>query len=266
VQNEALPAYCDRQGLQLMAKNLPQLVVPVLEQTPLPRSTWEDTNRTNMAQAYQIMCNTRRGANLDNVGGSQFGKLYTHRDQMTAAGGQSEAPGAKRVLAGARNGNDHFSVWGFAGGVPEKHVHPSQVMQVAGMGKFRISDFTRISNVGFAEAEYYFQPSQPRARWEQVEPLALWSPRWQARLRRVRSPSIPEVAGRLQDATGNVSAFLNTSPPGSNDIASQPQALDSGLGIARGIFGAGPRNLDDYVRTEAKSRNTMLGNKFTVIH
>lgn len=97
-------------------------------------------------------------------------------------------PAPKQVLRDATLGSDYFAVWSVVGGHSELHQRINKGVEIAGHGKAQLEEPPSLGDVQVAKAEFYFEPASP-SNWRSIEPVAMWTLRWRARLRRVRPPS-----------------------------------------------------------------------------
>ena len=104
----------------------------------------------------------------------------------------------KKVVPGVKLGTDAFAIWSVVGGHSDVTRGADRGVEIAGPAR-RIPPPPRIADVQVAKAEYYFEPARPGATWKEIEPIAMWTMRWRARLRRVRPPE-PEVRDAMRRA------------------------------------------------------------------
>ena len=136
----------------------------------------------------------------------------------------------KKVVDGVTLGDDALALWSVVGTHAEATGGADRGVELAAHGKTRVAPAPPIGDVQVAKAEYYFEPSTPGATWASVEPIAMWTLRWRARLRRVRPPSgaVREAVGRaveLDLAGFATSRQVPSTRPGADLALARAEAL-----------------------------------------
>ena len=110
-------------------------------------------------------------------------------EQMDSpCGGQAQP---KKVYSRAKNGSDYMQWWTRVEGKQFQQEESRVAATATWENGKRASDPAQESNVGFAQAELYFDC---QGGWSSSscnsEEHAMWSGRWTARLRRIKSPNV----------------------------------------------------------------------------
>lgn len=159
----------------------------------------------------------------------------------------------KKVAAGAKLGADAFALWSVVGGHAEAVAGADRGVAVAGHG-MRVAAPPAIGDVQVAKAEYYFEPPSADGSWAAIDPIAMWTLRWRARLRRVRPPSA-DVREAVAHATAlDLAAFATRrQAPTTRDGADAALGRAEALRLLDAWFAAGAAG------TSPESMNLWLG-------
>ena len=126
-------------------------------------------------------------------------------------GGPDPQQPSKRLVDAARNGNEHFAVWGFVWGEQKKHTSAKSGLAVATFGRLAPRDPSETSRFGGARSEFYFDVRGSFPAWSEYDEDTMWNMRWRARLRRFDDPTgllaIGAAAGIVAGLTSDPNAF-----------------------------------------------------------
>jgi hypothetical protein len=135
-----------------------------------------------------VLRSIEEGGGLCGEGGTQglFTELAMEAERRTV---QRLYRAPKKMAPGVVLGSDAFALWSVVGLHATATAAADRGVERAAHGARPIAPPPAIGDVQVAKAEYYFEPKSAGASWATIEPVALWSLRWRARLRRVRPPT-----------------------------------------------------------------------------
>jgi hypothetical protein len=132
-------------------------------------------------------------------------------------GGPDPQEPSKRLVPGARNGNDELAIWGIVQGEQKKHTTAKGGLRVATYGRIAPRDPNAASRYGTAKSEFYYDVRGSYPAWDTYDEDVMWNMRWRARMRRFTDPTggIAAAGLALAGFASDPSAFAGSNAIGS---------------------------------------------------